>query len=108
MAEVVLDLSEYEALKRDAERYRWLRSPERLGYWRVQKWEVEEGEWNPDRGKGDFETLSGDALDHEVDFARAGMREWECSNCHWTNFATAGSACANCGTAFDQSNEVHS
>lgn len=57
----------------DAARYRWLRSARRLGHWRVQKWEVEAGEWNPDKGQGAFETLAEADLDSAIDEARAAV-----------------------------------
>lgn len=62
---------EQDALRRDAERYRWLRSINRLGYWRIQKWEVEAGEWSPDAGRAEFETLNESELDEAIDEARA-------------------------------------
>lgn len=53
----------------DAARYRWLKQTGRLGWWRIQRWEVETGEWNPDRGSGAFETVAGDELDAVIDDA---------------------------------------
>jgi hypothetical protein len=54
-------------LEKDAARYRWLRSRQRLGHWRVQQWQVEGGEWNPDKGTGSFEDLAEDELDAAID-----------------------------------------
>lgn len=53
----------------DAARYRWLKETGRIGRWRIQRWEVETGEWNADRGRGAFETVLGDQLDEAIDEA---------------------------------------
>jgi hypothetical protein len=58
--------SDVEALIADAERYRWLKSINRLGQWQVQQWQ--EIDTYDEHSKG-FETIQGDRLDAEIDGA---------------------------------------